>query len=134
MFGVAKGPGGGMEQNEVNLLEQKQRCGNGFEQRQQALGGIYALKDVTFGLKKEIHSIVGHNGAGKSTLMKVIMGVHRPDEGEVILNGKKVSFSSPREAQNAGIAMVWQELSNFPNLTVTENILMHRYKRNRAGR
>lgn len=96
-------------------------------------GGIFALKNVDFELKKEIHSIVGHNGAGKSTLMKIIIGAYQPDEGEVLLNGKCANFSSPREAQNAGISMVWQELSNFPNLTITENILMHRYIRNKIG-
>ena len=96
-------------------------------------GGIYALKDVTFELKKEIHSVIGHNGAGKSTMMKIIMGALKPDTGEIFLNGNKVSFNSPREAQNAGISMVWQELSNFPNLTITENMLMQRYKRTTAG-
>lgn len=96
-------------------------------------GGIYALKDVTFELKKEIHSVIGHNGAGKSTMMKIIMGALKPDGGEIFLNGNKVSFGSPREAQNAGISMVWQELANFPNLTITENMLMQRYKRTPQG-
>ncbi len=91
-------------------------------------GGIYALKGVNFDLTNEIHSIVGHNGAGKSTLVKILMGAEQPDEGTIFKNGKEVSFSSPREAQESGIAMVWQELANFPNLTITENLLMHRFK------
>ena len=96
-------------------------------------GGIYALKGVNFDLAHEIHSIVGHNGAGKSTLVKILMGALQPDEGMILMNGKPVSFSSPREAQENHIAMVWQELANFPNLTITENLLMHRFKYNKLG-
>jgi ribose transport system ATP-binding protein len=95
--------------------------------------GVYALNDVTFDLKKEIHSIVGHNGAGKSTLVKILMGALQPDGGKILLNGKQVSFSSPRDAQNSRIAMVWQELNNFPNLTVTENLLINRFVRRKNG-
>lgn len=96
-------------------------------------GGIYALKGVDFELKNEIHSIVGHNGAGKSTLVKILMGAHQPDGGNIYMKGKPVVFSSPREAQENHIAMVWQELANFPNLTITENLLMHRFKYNKLG-
>lgn len=96
-------------------------------------GGIYALRNVCFELTREIHSIVGHNGAGKSTLMRILMGALQPDEGRIYLNGSPVSFSSPREAQSRKIAMVWQELTNFPNLTVTENLLMQRFIYNKAG-
>lgn len=92
-----------------------------------SFGGIQALDDVSFDLFNEVHSIVGHNGAGKSTLVRILMGALQPDSGEVFLNGKKVEFDSPREAQENKIAMVWQELSNFPNLTVTENLLMQRF-------
>lgn len=96
-------------------------------------GGIYALKGVDFELKREIHSIVGHNGAGKSTLVKILMGALQPDEGQIILDGKPVSFSSPRDAQNHRVAMVWQELSNFPNLSITENLMMHRFVYRKSG-
>lgn len=95
--------------------------------------GIYALRDVSFSLSREIHSIVGHNGAGKSTLMKILMGALSPDAGRILLNGKPVAFSSPREAQDNKIAMVWQELANFPNLTVTENLLMRRFVYRKPG-
>jgi len=90
-------------------------------------GGIFALNQVSFDLRKEIHSIVGHNGAGKSTLVRILMGAIQPDEGEIYLNGEQVFFTSPREAQENRISMVWQELSNFPNLSVTENVLMQRF-------
>jgi ABC-type sugar transport system ATPase subunit len=96
-------------------------------------GGIYALNDVTFDLRNEIHSIVGHNGAGKSTLVRILMGALQPDSGEIYLKGTQVNFSSPREAERNRIAMVWQELSNFPNLTVTENLLLQRFVYSKAG-
>ena len=70
----------------------------------------------------EVHALLGENGAGKSTLIKIAAGVHMPDGGEVRLDGKPVRFSSPREANFAGIATVYQELLLFPDLTVAENI------------
>jgi ABC-type sugar transport system ATPase subunit len=96
-------------------------------------GGIFALNDVTFDLENEIHSIIGHNGAGKSTLVRILMGALQQDSGDIYLNGEKISFASPREAQQNHIAMVWQELSNFPNLTVAENLLMLRFVRKESG-
>lgn len=96
-------------------------------------GGVYALNAVSFDLKKEIHAIVGHNGAGKSTLVKILMGALQPDGGKIYLNSKQVSFSSPRDAQNNSISMVWQELNNFPNLTITENLLIKRFVRKKNG-
>ncbi|MCJ7616446.1 MAG: sugar ABC transporter ATP-binding protein, partial [Desulfobacterales bacterium] len=77
--------------------------------------------------------IVGHNGAGKSTLVQILMGGLKPDAGIIYLNGKSVSFSSPREALNQGIAMVWQELDNFQNLSITENIMMGRFIHRKNG-
>ena len=96
-------------------------------------GGITALDSVDFEVKNEIHALVGHNGAGKSTLVKVLMGAVQPDSGFVLLNGERVSLASPKEAQQKGVAMVWQELANFPNLTVAENILMDRFSRTKSG-
>lgn len=87
--------------------------------------GVTALDQVEFKLKPgQIHALMGENGAGKSTFIKVITGVHAPDEGEMLLHGQKVNFSNPREAQAAGIAAIYQHVTNYPDLSVTENIFM----------
>ena len=68
-------------------------------------GSVIALKDVTMHVKKgEIMCLLGDNGAGKSTLIKTLSGVHKPDEGEIIVEGKKITFDSPREALEIGRA------------------------------
>jgi len=88
--------------------------------------GVKALNNVQFQLKKgEIHALMGENGAGKSTFIKVITGVHKAEEGEMYLNGKKVDFKGPRDAQLAGIAAVYQHPTSYPDLSVTENIFMN---------
>lgn len=87
--------------------------------------GVKALNQVRFQLKKgEIHALMGENGAGKSTFIKVITGVHKAEEGEMFLNGEKVDFKGPRDAQKAGIAAVYQHPTSYPDLTVTENIFV----------
>lgn len=87
--------------------------------------GVKALNRVHFQLKQgEIHALMGENGAGKSTFIKVIMGVHKADEGEMYLDGKLVKFKGPRDAQAAGIAAIYQHVTSYPHLTVTENIFM----------
>lgn len=92
-----------------------------------SFGGVRALKGVSFTLRAgEVHALVGENGAGKSTLIKVLSGVYRPDEGEIVLDGERVLFSSPRHAQAAGIATIHQETSLFPDLSVLENLFMGR--------
>ena len=93
--------------------------------------GTKALTDAHFDLREgEVHALIGENGAGKSTLMNIIGGVLKPDSGQIILNGKEVSFHSPREAQEAGIGFVHQEIALCPHLTVSENIFMGRLKGN----
>ena len=88
--------------------------------------GVKALNRVQFQLKPgEVHALMGENGAGKSTFIKVITGVHRAEEGEMYLFGKKVDFKGPRDAQAAGIAAVYQHPTSYPDLTVTENIFMN---------
>ena len=72
----------------------------------------------------EVHALIGENGAGKSTLVKILSGVFPPSEGEILLEGKPVSFRSPHESQAAGIAAIHQEATMFPELSVTENIFM----------
>lgn len=89
--------------------------------------GVRALNNVNIALRKgTVHAVVGENGAGKSTLMKIINGLYKKDAGHIYLDGKEVSFSGPRESAEAGIAMIYQELNFFPELTVAENIFMGR--------
>ena len=87
--------------------------------------GVKALNNVQFQLKKgEVHALMGENGAGKSTFIKVITGVHKAEEGEMFLEGQKVDFKGPKDAQAAGIAAVYQHPTSYPDLTVAENIFM----------
>ncbi|MBX9471998.1 sugar ABC transporter ATP-binding protein [Microcella sp.] len=87
--------------------------------------GIRALSDVALDVEAgEVHAIVGENGAGKSTLVKILAGVHHPDEGTIELSGAAVRLADPIEARRRGIGMVYQELNLVPDLTVAENILL----------
>jgi ABC-type uncharacterized transport system ATPase subunit len=87
--------------------------------------GVLANDHVDFDLLTgEIHALLGENGAGKSTLMNILAGLYRPDEGEVRLNGRRVSFGSPRDAIDAGLGMVHQHFTLVPSQSVTENILL----------
>ncbi|HEY7181863.1 MAG TPA: sugar ABC transporter ATP-binding protein [Blastocatellia bacterium] len=74
----------------------------------------------------EVHALVGENGAGKSTLMKILAGVHRPDAGEILIDGEPFAFAGPADALKRGVAMIYQELSLAPHLTVAENIFLGR--------
>ena len=87
--------------------------------------GVVALAEVDFDVRRgEVHALVGENGAGKSTLMKIISGVYTRDAGEMIFNGQTVHFTSPRQAQDAGIVTIYQELNQIPQLSITENIFL----------
>ena len=87
--------------------------------------GVLANDHVDFDLLTgEIHALLGENGAGKSTLMNILAGLYRPDEGEVRLDGRPVSFGSPRDAIDAGLGMVHQHFTLVPSQSVTENILL----------
>jgi ribose transport system ATP-binding protein len=97
-------------------------------------GGAVALSGVDFTLARgEVHGLLGENGAGKSTLMKILSGVHSPDEGEIILEGRPVRFSSPAGAKALGIGMIYQELTTMPTLTVAENVFLGRQYTNKLG-
>ena len=90
-----------------------------------AFPGVLANDHVDFDLRTgEIHALLGENGAGKSTLMNVLAGLYRPDEGEVRIEGRPVSFGSPRDAIAAGLGMVHQHFTLVPSQTVTENVLL----------
>jgi ABC-type sugar transport system ATPase subunit len=87
--------------------------------------GTRAVNGVDFNCARgEVHGLVGENGAGKSTLMKVLVGVHSPEKGKILINGEECKFADYSEARKAGIGIVYQELSLLPQLTVAENITM----------
>jgi simple sugar transport system ATP-binding protein len=90
-------------------------------------GPVVALAGVSLTVRAgEVHCLVGDNGAGKSTLIKTLCGVYRPTSGDVVVDGKPVSFASPREALDAGIATVFQDLAMIPLLSITRNFFMGR--------
>jgi monosaccharide-transporting ATPase len=96
--------------------------------------GVVALSEVDFELAPgEVHALVGENGAGKSTLIKVLTGVYSPDGGGLTYRGEPVSFGSPMEAQQSGIATVYQEVNLVPLQSVASNLFLGREPRNRFG-
>ena len=87
--------------------------------------GVLASDHVDFDVKSgEVHALLGENGAGKSTLMKILYGLYHPDEGEILLNGKPVSISSPNDSINLGIGMIHQHFMLVQTLTVAENVAL----------
>ncbi|MDP9091757.1 MAG: sugar ABC transporter ATP-binding protein [Actinomycetota bacterium] len=92
-----------------------------------SFGAVIALGDGSITLfSGEAHALLGENGAGKSTLVKILGGVHHADSGEMFIEGEPVQFSGPADAQAAGVSIIYQEPSLFPDLTVAENIFMGR--------
>lgn len=92
--------------------------------------GIPALRTAELVVEKgEVHALIGQNGAGKSTLIKILTGYYTKDSGEIVFDGKPVTFSSPQEAQRAGISTIYQEINLVPYRSVTENICLGREKR-----
>ena len=90
--------------------------------------GVVALDDVSFSVKPGvIHALIGENGAGKSTLMKVLNGVYQANAGEIYINGEKVELNGVKEAQAAGISIIYQEFNLINTLSVAENIFLGRY-------
>ena len=90
-------------------------------------GAIVALRQVSLAIGAgEVVGLVGDNAAGKSTLMKILSGVHSPDAGEILLDGRPCAFTSPMDARGAGIEMVYQDFALVPELSVTQNIFLGR--------
>ena len=88
-------------------------------------GATQALEDVSLSLRAgRIHALLGENGAGKSTLIKIMTGVHQPDRGEILLEGRPIAIASAADAQHHGIAAIYQEPLLFPDLNVAENIFI----------
>jgi len=104
------------------------------EHAQVSFGAVRALVDGTIALYPgEVHGLVGENGAGKSTLVKILGGVHVPDAGRLLIGGTPTVLRNPSAALDAGIAVIYQEPTLFPDLSVAENVFMGRQPR-RAGR
>jgi ribose transport system ATP-binding protein len=96
--------------------------------------GVVALNNVHFDLSaKEVHVLLGENGAGKSTLMKILAGAYHPDAGEIFINGEKVTIHGPKQGQELGVGIIYQEFNLIPYLTVAENIFIENLPRNRLG-
>lgn len=99
-----------------------------------SFSGVTVLDGAELSVKAgELHALMGENGAGKSTLMKIIMGIYTKDSGQVRLDGKDVDFKSAREALDAGISMIHQELSPIPEMTVAENVFLGREQKKFKG-
>jgi ribose transport system ATP-binding protein len=99
-----------------------------------AFSGVTVLDDVSFDLQAgETHALLGGNGAGKSTLMKILEGVYALDRGTIEIDGERVELASPQAARRHGVAMIFQELSLVPTLTVAQNIYLTREARTRGG-
>jgi ribose transport system ATP-binding protein len=92
--------------------------------------GIPALRSAELVVEKgEVHALIGQNGAGKSTMIKILTGYYRKDAGEIMFDNRPVEFSSPQDAQRAGISTIYQEINLVPYRSVTENICLGRDKR-----
>ena len=114
-----------------------------LEHADKSFGAVRALEDAHIELYAgEAHALVGENGAGKSTLVKILAGVHRPDRGRLLLDGEEAIFDGAKQSQEAGIAIIFQEPTLFPDLSVAENIFIgarplkrgHRIDRRRMRR
>lgn len=87
--------------------------------------GVLALDNVSLSIERgEVHALLGENGAGKSTLMKILSGAYKKDAGEIIFDGQPVQINSPRQAQELGVSIIYQELNLVPQLSVAENIFL----------
>jgi len=107
---------------DINVLEMKHIT--------KVFSGFKAVDSVDFNLiRGEVHALLGGNGAGKTTLMKILAGVYSPEKGSILIEGNPVHIHSRKSSQEQGIAMIFQELSILPNLTVAENLFLSREKK-----
>lgn len=98
-----------------------------MDQIEKHFGNVVALAGVSFDVRPgECHCLLGDNGAGKSTFIKTMSGVYQPSKGSILFEGKPMTFASPREAMEAGIATVFQDLAMIPLMSVTRNFFMGR--------
>src|SRR5580704_14810533 len=99
-----------------------------------SFGGVHALRGVNLEVfPGEVHALLGENGAGKSTLIKILSGVHTYDEGSIEIDGERVAFDSPAKSRDAGVAVVYQDLSLVESLSVGANLMLGREPRTRLG-
>nr|WP_210299315.1 sugar ABC transporter ATP-binding protein [Rhizobium sp. BK379] len=116
-----------MEETDVEFLLE-------VEGLRKSFGGVAALRDGRFQLRAgSVHALCGGNGAGKSTFLKILMGIYKRDAGSIRRRGQEVDFSSPADALASGIAIIEQELSPVPHMTVAENIYLGREPSARFG-
>src|SRR5438874_6439073 len=96
-----------------------------LQHAEKSFGAVHARRDGDIKLfASEVHGLVGENGAGKSTLVKILAGVHRPEAGRLLVAGEDAIFDNAKQSQAAGIAIIFQEPTLFPDLSVAENIFV----------
>ena len=99
-----------------------------------SFGTNYVLRGVDFTIKAgEVHALMGENGAGKSTLMNILTGLHKPDAGEIFIDGTQKQFDSPKEAEKFGLSFIHQEMNTWPEMTVVENLFLGNEIKNAIG-
>ena len=99
-----------------------------------SFGTNYVLRGVDFTIKAgEVHALMGENGAGKSTLMNILTGLHKPDAGEILIDGVIKQFDSPKEAEKFGLSFIHQEMNTWPEMTVVENLFLGNEIKNAIG-
>src|SRR4051812_29043084 len=114
-----------ISRGEVTINQQAIIALNGASK---SYGAARAARNVSIALGAgEVRALAGENGAGKSTIVRMLAGVQRPDEGAVLVDGEVVVFHGPADARDAGVAVIYQEPTLFPDLSVAENVMMGRH-------
>ncbi|WP_413508820.1 sugar ABC transporter ATP-binding protein [Carnobacterium maltaromaticum] len=99
-----------------------------------AFGTNAVLEGVNFDTHGgEIHALMGENGAGKSTMMNILTGMHKKDQGTILINGKEHSYTNPKEAEEHGVSFIHQEMNTWPQMTVLENLFIGKEMKNKIG-